>query len=593
MQELYKDFNLKDEILSAHIRANFMNILSLEPYEIMIKPNFDTACWYYDYKNHTHKIFIGENIFDRIIEGFKDKSKIVQSYFIHEAAHSIFTTKNLVALNKKLSDKNLNFQLFNLFEDARIEYKIREIFGYSFNWSIFEEIPHDNENEKATTTLFKIIQTEDKIAFDVPYYEKVKNYYDNIVKAKNEDEIIDIMIKWEIDFPTDIEPENNKNMSQSSNDNSQEQNSSQSQNGLNSGNQNENKQESSDKNFNEDNDKESDLELASQLQADPDYASDFEEDAQVIVGNAKNALNELENELAQKQEMKHLTPVESGSEIIETSNSTEMFQDLSFDESKIFPEKLAKAEERLKRILQTIDIEAINSSSHDKKFNMKGVIQALSGSPNAKPYKKHIDDSYEETKKKVFILMDGSSSMSNLPQKNMLTFCMAANRLANKNLFEGWIGGSKISGKGIAISQAFSLPIKDGFITSFNCDAGAEGIGAAIIRHLDFIKTSDYVFVMTDGNIHDKDLKFLKYSHEEIYDKTIGIYMGKRKHANLPDMKQWFKMSIIEKNFEDVIEKVVELLDPNTKANLKIEEILYENNEEMQNIQEVLNLNRI
>lgn len=594
----YQDnfFDLKNEIIRSHIRANMMNVLSVdEHYEIAIKPSFDTACWYYDFDKKANKIFIGDGIFDRLKEGWNDKEKVLMSYFIHESAHSIFTGKNLKALSARLKDEKLNFQLFNLFEDARIESKIREYFGYEFNWSSFEPVPEDSEDEKASTTLFKIIQTEDKEVFDVPYYEKVKNYYKKIINVKTEDEMIEIMKEWVKDFPNDVEPENNKNMASSISDE-------QSNDGNNepSNSSGGNKQDGSGKEKgkngagNEKDENEvSDLELAAQLQSDPDLASEFEDGTQIVVGDAKKQLDELEEEIANTNDIKYLNPVESGNEILETSTSTKIFQDKDYNSNKIFEDKLARAETRLKRILKSIDIESINSTSHDKKFNIKGVVHALSGLPSAKPYKKNVEESYEETKKKVFILMDGSRSMFGLPEKNMLTFCLVANRLSQLNLFEGWIGGSKMSRNGKSYSQAFQLPIKDGYITSFEADADSEGLGAAIKTHLDYMKQSDYIFVVTDGNIHDLDLQFLKHEHVEIFDKTIGIYMGKRKHSNSVDMGKWFKKSIIKDKFEDVIEEIVEFLDPNANVNQKLHELEVENNEKIELYEESFNLNRI
>lgn len=575
-------FNLPHEIIKSHIKANMMDILSTEEvYEIYVKPNFETACWYWDFSKSANKIYIGDGIFDRTIEGYNNKEKILLSYLVHEAAHSIFTTKNLQQLSAKLKEEKLNFQLYNLFEDARIEHKIREYFGYEFNWNSFEEVPEDSFDEKATTTLFKIIQTEDKQVFDVPYYEKVKNYYQKIVNAQDENEMIKIMLQWNQDFPNDTKPENNKNMSQSMQNDSS-----------NSEDNSENKDKSNVPS-NSENDESSDLELAAQLQSDPDLANEFEEDSKMVIGDAKKQLEELEEELLQNNEIKFLEPVEAGNEILETSTSTDIFTYKEFDKSKIFEDKLNKAEDRLRRILKSVDIETINSTSHDKKFNIKGVVQALSGHPNAKPYKKNVEEDYEETKKKVFILMDGSGSMSGLPQKNMLTFCTVVNRLANLNLFEGWIGGCKMDRRGKSKTQAFQLPINDGFITSFEANAESEGIGAAIETHIESMKIADYIFVLTDGNIHDKDLTFLKYNYQDIFEKTIGIYMGKRKHSNIADMANWFDKTIIKDKFEDVIEEIVSFLDPNSNSNQKLYELDVKNHTELENFEASLNLNRI
>ncbi len=177
---------LKLMTVESNIQGNMLGVLSMDKHFIYVKPGFDTACWHYSFKDEAHKICIGDGIFDRISMGYTNYQKIVDSYFIHEAAHSIYTCKNLVELQKKLKEEKLSFRLFNLFEDAKIEHKIRENFGYNFNWTDFEDISPDTPDEKATTTLFKIIQTEDREYFDVPYYEKeVKEMFKDLWKKKS------------------------------------------------------------------------------------------------------------------------------------------------------------------------------------------------------------------------------------------------------------------------------------------------------------------------------------------------------------------------------------------------------------------------
>lgn len=602
-----QDKNLKELVINAHISANMMNILSMEKYRVAIKKDFDTACWYFDFPSETNNIFIGDGIFDRTLEGYNNTEKIVESYLIHEAAHSIFTSKNLVLLNKKLKEEKLNFKIFNLFEDARIEYKIREIFGFNFNWSDFEAIPEDNKNEKPSTTLFKIIQTEDRYSFDVPYYEKVKSYYDKIVKAKNEDEIIKLMIEWNKDFPNDTEPEFNKNMSQGKGKESQPESEEPSEeNGQGKGSKGEDKEKEKDKNKDgngEDKensiDEMSDLELAASLQENESLSNEFESNVEVLIGDAKAMFENLEQELAKEdkqQQIKYLNEIEGNDNVqLTSSNTSAMFLDAPFNPQKIYEDKIQNAEERLKRILKSIDIETINSMTHDKQFNIKGVVQAFNGNVSAKPYKKSVEESYEETKKKVFILMDGSGSMDGVPVKNMRTFSVVVNRLASLNLFEGYIGGSKIVGLD-AKTQAFQLPVNDGYITSFVADGMGEGIADAITHHSEQMKNSDYVFILTDGQITDKNLNLLKKNFPEIYEKTVAIYMGEQRHANRKKLDKWFKHSIINGKFENIIEEIVLLLEPNSNPSKKLLEMEINSKNTISNaeyIEQTFNINRI
>lgn len=544
------NFKLKASILYAHIKMNMMDILKENvKYELSIKQNFDTACWSYQMNTHTHKIYMGDCALDRTKEEFKDYDRAVLSYMVHEAGHSLYTTKDLGKLSRRLKEEGIDFKLYNLFEDAKIEHRIREDYPFKFNWTLFEDIPEDTPVERPTTTFFKIIQTENTQIFDVPYFEKVKEFYHQTIKTKNDDELISVIKKWLLDFPNEKTPEMNKGMN----------------------NDKENKKPSS-ANGNQINLEDlSDLEISSLLQTDEDFTEDFENGCITVVGDMKEELNQLENELNSKNSdnsIKHLIPVEaSENEELETSTSNILFtEDTPINLDKIFHNKLLDAEQRLQRILLTPENTKINSSRPDVKFNIKGAIQYKSGNAQAKPYKAMVDEEYEFNKKKVFILMDGSGSMSGLPQKNMLTFCTVVNRLSNQNLFDGFLVGSKISDDDKAISQGYKLPVKEGLITSFNCDAGGEGLGYALNLNMKEINQSDYVFVLTDGNINDMDLKFLKRKNKEAYDKTIGIYMGNSAFANREGLSEWFNKIICEKRFEDVIEKIVELLDPRANA---------------------------
>ena len=545
------NFKLSDAILYAHIRMNMMDILKENVrYELSIKQNFDTACWSYQMNTHTHKIYMGDGALDRTKEDFKDYDRAVLSYMVHEAGHSLYTTKDLGKLSKKLKEEGIDFKLYNLFEDAKIEHKIREDYPFKFNWTLFEDIPEDSPIERPSTTFFKIIQTENTQIFDVPYFEKVKEFYHQTIKTKNDEDLISVIKKWLLDFPNETTPEINKGMD---NNNQKDKNSSST---------NENQINLEDL---------SDLEISSLLQTDEDFAEDFENGCTTVIGDMKEELNQLENELNSKKDdnsVKYLTPVvASENEELETSNSTILFtEDLPIDMDKIFHNKLLDAEQRLQRILLTPENTKINSARPDVKFNIKGAIQYKSGNAQAKPYKAMVDEDYEFNKKRVFILMDGSGSMSGLPEKNMLTFCTVVNRLANQNLFEGFLVGSKVSDDDKAISQGYKLPVKEGLITSFDCDAGGEGLGYALNLHMRDITKSDYIFVLTDGNINDMDLKFLKKRNKEAYDKTIGIYMGNSAFANREGLSEWFNKIICEKKFEDVIEKIVELLDPRANA---------------------------
>lgn len=171
----------------------------LGPYRVMLKRNFDTACWVPPVGSRaSHSIYYGDRMLSRVLERFarleglampsteaamaeaviaagigapKGKShpltmaldvqvqwlfdncsslqwkalgewlvKAVASYGRHERAHARYTPQNLKQVNADLRVYKIPFNYFNLFEDARIEHHSRKDISGRFDWLEFEDM---------------------------------------------------------------------------------------------------------------------------------------------------------------------------------------------------------------------------------------------------------------------------------------------------------------------------------------------------------------------------------------------------------------------------------------------------------------------
>ena len=93
-------------------------------------PKLNTMAWRFDAKKGKHRLTAGlefRSVTDATVRS--DDRKMFEfacSLLRHEADHGLFTDKDLDTIGKELAAEGIPFSLFNLFEDARIEYKDRE-----------------------------------------------------------------------------------------------------------------------------------------------------------------------------------------------------------------------------------------------------------------------------------------------------------------------------------------------------------------------------------------------------------------------------------------------------------------------------------
>lgn len=199
----------KKAIDHQHLELRISDTLT-ERYSLVYLPPsnpLSTACWHYERGDKRgqsrHIITFGANLANNKREG-ADLGDYAKAYHRHELAHSLWTERDLPALNTACAAAGVPFQLLNLFEDARIEHKWRETFEERFEWSHFEQVkpvPATGEPaDRAASAMMAMIQCEGDDALladvlkEVPEAAEVRTqFYDKAVAASNARALIPLM----------------------------------------------------------------------------------------------------------------------------------------------------------------------------------------------------------------------------------------------------------------------------------------------------------------------------------------------------------------------------------------------------------------
>jgi hypothetical protein len=179
-----------------------------------------TGCWRFDHASGRHEIRLSVICYDTLTKGGAAHGKRVavpdlyRNVYEHEAAHSLYTTKDLEGLGKILAAEKIPWRLMNLFEDCRIErnWILRERAGKSFRWTRWEE--HPPVSKMSASSLLFHMKTEGLTrsgyrfprSFIIahrthPNWRKVYDYYRRIVGCGGTEDLVPILKDWLKDFP--------------------------------------------------------------------------------------------------------------------------------------------------------------------------------------------------------------------------------------------------------------------------------------------------------------------------------------------------------------------------------------------------------
>lgn len=177
-----------------------------EPFLVMMKPDFDTACWSF---LPPHRIYIGDKCLGRAKQKLSEAELVayLKAFFKHEVSHLRWSERNLDVVNTALQARGIPFALWNLFEDARIEHLERGRSGDLFGWAWYEEVvrPRAGAPIKPLSDFFRLIQLEnEEREARAPV---VVEFYDRAIAARTSLELIPVLVDWMRRFPGEVPPQ--------------------------------------------------------------------------------------------------------------------------------------------------------------------------------------------------------------------------------------------------------------------------------------------------------------------------------------------------------------------------------------------------
>jgi len=476
-------------------------ILSSEPYVVSISKRrkiINTACW--TFKKGKHIILVGEKILDKLPKKALglDLSHYIQSYLYHEVAHSLYTEKDLRAIDKALKAESIPFRVHNLFEDLRIESQMRADLERKFLWTEYEEL---ERREDPLSKLFILVQCEynalieedkDEILEMFDIEEKITDYYHDTTECKDSWEVIDVIKRWIEDYP--LPPKNDLNDILEA---------------LGMG-------------------EDSDLSLALELQ----------ESGEMI----EETMDSFENindddEPSRGGPSKDYDPEESGEPLDEHSSFD--FSAWDYGDREIYTKTLNKMLPKLKSIFVEKSRYA-PSRKASKRLNIKGIV-------NDSDYTYKRKETESVARKSFNIMIDCSGSMHGAPMHNAATIVALFSSLAREGLVDGHVVLSSSSGY-----QTLKIPMSDEQIKLYLQTGGAEGFHNTFKCVEDILKKGDTNFCITDGHITDGPLDKKALTKKGIH--TFGLYVGDPNECNL---SPWFHRGIAREKLSELIDELV------------------------------------
>jgi hypothetical protein len=464
-------FNLKTIVNNLWRDAIMWGLPELARYKVLTHPTCQTAFW--SWKDNPrpgeHKIYIGEKSIENCTK--KDADEIyIQSLLYHELAHSKWTDKDIKYISQWCKDNKVPFNLFNLFEDARIESLFRATYSRLFRWSEYEK-GIKNSELKPTSALFKLIQAENrKVRFPATFVEgkRVRDYYERIIACEETLDLQPILLEWIDEFPPEESDADNSSSDSSSDP----------------------------------------------LAGEPDIIETEEQEAR---------LDEESEEVFDSE------CFDTGNHE-RTPEDEESYPIAEFSVGEISRKGadgvIAEEYERYIPIVEKLFQDKkgyVNTSNPSKRLNRRGLI----GVSESLYRKKEVQRS---AKRNVNVVIDCSGSMGGDPIANARAFVKLLNELARKGKIEGHVILTSVK-YGIGNTETRKLPVTDEFISGIPANGGAENIAGTINLVKPLLKKADYNFFVTDGCITDDPVNKAKLRKEGIY--TFGLYVGDFKLSRL------------------------------------------------------------
>lgn len=460
-----------------------------KPLTTRVKPGFNTACW--TFNRDQHSIFMGDAVFPwERAKPMTDPERVnvYKALYRHELAHANSTVRDFPAMNAICRRAKCDFQLLNLFEDARIEHIERETTGNKLGWADFmaQELPNKDANQIFYSMIEK--ETREVAAEDPALLARVQSYYDRVVSCPDTLQLEPILKEWQIEFPP---KQQDKQQGQ----------------GKGEGQPGSGQPEQGDGQPPPGTPGESPAKPAPYEGKDASVTADRGEMPLSVQLSNDSKFDEFS---ADTIDVKDLDPAKKDTSRGDNKDPNVRAQDsLEWDESKQLANMLKKAMQGINR--------SVSTDVPGKKMNLKGMTR-----PGAPMFRRK--ELQGRKSLNVLFVVDISGSMGGEPIKNGRLLAGALSILADQGLAEG-----KVMLSGSGYNDIFDLKEKDvkAKIEAIGATGGGEGFVDNFIKYQSFMKDRDAVLVFTDSNTERVDQE--KLARNKIF--PIGLYCGHDKNA--------------------------------------------------------------
>lgn len=488
-------------------------------------------------------------------------ARAVASYGRHEREHARNTTQDLKQVNRDLRTFGIPFQIFNLFEDARIEHISRQALGVPFEWMDLEEIaPADSPyalmlrciqlegqpDDEAQASL-EVLAGGDRDVGELA--EVVANYYSRAIVCPTTEHLYPILTEFVEEFKEYKTPPappgkgaggKGKGGSGEGEEGEGEE-----------GDAGEDDEDGSDAG-----DRAGDLSTAAEAADKGDeFLEEFETDSEVIGGtDAEGA--EAEAKAKGKLSPKS-TPKGPGSKSPGSAESVEPQESSGKAAStkhflaetpgvldETYAKRVTELTTMLMRMFRTHNLPAATEAPAQRMSSRhlaRGEVRFL--------HRKIIGG---KSKRNYSIVYDCSGSMGGRPDREGKLLLLALNNLAKRGFLKGTLVLSGwVNSKPGWLSYQF--PVSDEVILRIAPTHNAEGLQSALADNLKHLKNMDDVFVYTDAMICDAPLDRGFFASHRIW--PVGLYAGSEDVAS--EMGKHFPQNIIRDNIEQVVEAML------------------------------------
>ncbi len=546
-------------------------------YLLKIKDNFDTAAWTIAQKEgkKVNVIYIGDHALE-MGEDNASQERLLGNLLHHEFGHSKFTDQDLEHVKREVEKIYGTFELLNLFEDCRMEHKVRNLTKHRFNWFNYIKPQYMGVGHHHPESLLLALKNaesvvdEDRAQYAQEQFvkafccaefqnpecmdtqeesqtkaeavaDRVRNYYMPLTtKAPSTLSLMPIIKEWLEEF-YDVDElkrqqeikERLKELAKAIADMMKKDGVCPSgrvpDSGLDGEEDGEESGSGTDDGESDDGSEEGegskkigikecdDLTDSKELSKGGKAADKMDEGTEEVAGNTMTKADHSKD----RGRGKKIDIDEHGTLTDEEFSSADLlsigtrYRDTPYDKKEAA--KLLPVFERFLRN-QSQNISTIRPS---KRMSTRNVML-----DRDKIYKRKHE--IVKGEKVISMVVDCSGSMGRIMHK-MKVVIAVINNLAMKHKVSGNIMLS--SGEGY---QTLKLPILDEDVDNISGFSGSEGLERTMTENIQLLKKSDYVFVLTDGDITDGPIDKKRLAKHRV--KPIGLYIGQE----AKNLSKWF-----------------------------------------------------